>query len=75
MLYFYENKAIITQALFNALKTTAEGVNIAEMNYQQLTNGDELVTIIYDNGYRNTINVSADSGVALMRDVLRGIVL
>lgn len=75
MLYFYENKEVITQALFQALKTTVEGVNMAEMKYQQLGNGDELVTIIYDNGYRKTVNVSCDSGVALMKDVLREIVL
>ena len=74
MTYFYENKELVTQALFQALKTTVEGVNIAEMNYRMLTNGDELVTIIYDDGYRKTVNVSCDSGVALMKDVLRVIV-
>ena len=75
MIYFYEDKAVITQALFQALKTTVEGVNLAEMKYQELGNGDELVTLIYDNGYRKTVNVSCDSGVALMKDVLREIVL
>lgn len=75
MLYFYEDKEVITQALFNALKTTVEGVNMAEMNYQKLSSGEELVTMIYDNGYRKTVNVSCDSGVALMRDVLREIPL
>ena len=75
MMYFYEDKEVVTQALFQALKTTVEGVNLAEMKYQQLENNDELVTLIYDNGYRKTVNVSCDSGVALMKDVLREIVL
>ena len=70
-MYFYEDKEVVTNALFQALKTTVEGVNIAEMNYRLLTNGHELVTIIYDNGYRKTVNVSCDSGVELMKDVLR----
>ena len=38
-----------------------------------LTNGTELVVIIYDSGKRKPVNVSADSGIALMRDVLRAI--
>ena len=75
MMYFYEDKEIITQALFQALKTTVEGVNLAEMNYRKLSNGEELVTLVYDNGYRKSINVSCDSGVTLMKDVLRAIVL
>ena len=75
MYYFYEDKEAVTAALFQALKTTVEGVNIAEMNYRQLANNDELVTIVYDTGYRKTVNVSCDSGVALMKDVLRAIVL
>ena len=75
MLYFCEDKAVITQALFQALKTTVEGVNLAEMEYKRLRDNTELVTLIYDNGYRKTVNVSRDSGVALMKDVLRAIVL
>lgn len=75
MLYFYEDKEAVTQALFNALKTTVEGVDIAEMNYRRLSNNEELVTIVYNTGYRKTVNVSCDSGVALMKDVLREVVL
>ena len=75
MMYFYEDKEAVTAALFQALKTTVEGVHIAEMNYRQLGNNDELVTIVYDTGYRKTVNVSCDSGVALMKDVRRAIVL
>lgn len=75
MIYFCEDKEVVTRALFQALKTTVEGVNLAEMEYKRLQDNTELVTLIYDNGYRKTVNVSCDSGVALMKDVLRAIVL
>ena len=71
MYYFYEDKKEVTNALFMALKTTVEGVSLKEMRYDKLANDRETVTLIYDNDYRKTVNVSCDSGIALMRDVLR----
>ena len=71
MLYFYEDKSYICQVILGALKATVAGLDIADIKYEQLTNGDELAVIIYDNGYRKPVNVSCDSGIAMMRDILR----
>lgn len=71
MYYFFEDKNEITKALFQAIKTTVEGVHIKDMRYDKLQNDHETVTIIFDNDYHKTVNVSCDSGIALMRDVLR----
>lgn len=73
MMYFYENKETIIQLLLQALKFTVAGVNIEQIRYEQLTNGDEIAVIMYDNGYRKSVNISCDSGLALMRDILRAI--
>ena len=73
MLYFYEDKKQVTQMLFQALKSTVAGVEIEALKYEQLANGDEHVTIKYESGYRKVVNVSCDSGLVLMRDVLRSI--
>ena len=73
MMYFYENKETIIQLLLQALKFTVAGVDIEQIRYEQLTNGDEIAVIMYTNGYRQSVNISADSGLALMRDILRAI--
>ena len=73
MLYFYEDKGQIINALFQVLKMTVAGVDLAEIEYRQLANGDELAILIYDNGYRKPVNISCDSGVTMLRDILRAI--
>ena len=73
MLYFYEDKQNIINYLFQTLKQTVAGVGLERINYEQLTNGDEIAVLIYDNGYRKSVNISCDSGLALMRDILRNI--
>lgn len=75
MYYFFEDKKEVTNALFTALKTTIEGVDIKEMRYDKLENNRETVTIVYVDEHRKLINVSCDSGIALMKDVLRAIAL
>ena len=73
MYYFYEDKEEIIKWLLATLKLTVAGVNISDIKYEQLANGDEIAVIIYDNGYRRPVNISCDSGIALMRDILRAI--
>ena len=73
MMYFYENKEVIINYLCQTLKQTVAGVGLERIRYEQLSNGDELAILIYDNGYHKSVNISADSGVALMRDILRAI--
>lgn len=73
MLYFYEDKQNIINYLFQTLKQTVAGVGLEAIRYEQLTNGDEIAVLMYDNGYRKSVNISCDSGVALMRDILRNL--
>lgn len=73
MMYFYENKETIINCLYQALKFTVAGVGLEAIRYEQLGNGDELAILIYDNGYHKSVNITADSGLALMRDILRAI--
>ena len=73
MLYFYEDKQNVINYLFQALKQTVAGVGLDAIRYEQLNNGDEIAVLMYDNGYRKSVNITADSGLALMRDILRAI--
>lgn len=73
MLYFYEDKQNIINYLFQTLKQTVAGVGLESIRYEQLSNGDEIAVLMYDNGYRKSVNISCDSGLALMRDILRAI--
>ena len=73
MLYFYEDKQNVINYLFAALKQTVAGVDLESIRYEQLTNGDEIAVLMYENGYRKSVNISCDSGLALMRDILRAI--
>lgn len=73
MMYYYEDKATIIYMLFQALRYTVAGVDIAEIRYEQISNGDEFAIIVFDNGRHKPVNITADSGLALMRDILRAL--
>lgn len=64
----YENKSLITKALH--LTLLLAGQDIDDMEYTKREDYEEIVTIRYKNGYTKNVCVTADSGVALMRDVL-----
>lgn len=68
-----ENKAEITEKLFQTIKLTHAGEDISDMHYVNDPNsyGREHVIITYANGYIRRVNVSMDSGAALIRDVMR----
>lgn len=68
-----ENKAEITEKLFQTIKLTHAGEDISDMQYVNDPNsyGREHVIITYDTGYIKRVNVSMDSGAALIRDVMR----
>lgn len=68
-----ENKSEITARLFEAVKATRAGEDIANMEYVNDPNsfGREHVVITYQTGYIKRVNVACDSGAALIRDVMR----
>ena len=69
-----EDKTKICAHLLEALKETRE--SIEDLIYVADIKGRpdlELVTIAYRGGYTKTVNVSLDSGLAMMRDILKSI--
>ena len=67
-----EDKDRICQLLCDTLKATREHRDLQGLYYQMLDNGDELVTVCWSDG-GTTVNVTADSGIAMIRDILRAI--
>ena len=65
-----ENKVEITQKLCELLQMTRFGADIAKMDYVT-ENYDETVIVTFNNGYQKRINVTADSGRAMIADVVK----
>lgn len=65
-----ENKRVIVQKLKELLWVTRAGSRISDLvlNEQQ----DEVV-IVYESGGSKKVNICADSGLAIIRDVAKGI--
>lgn len=64
------SKKDLVQRLCLAVKTTRAGDGIQTM---LLSDDEERVTIFYKNGGIKNVCVACDSGIALMRDVLKEI--
>lgn len=48
-------------------------IGIANVVYRKTSEHDEIVTLIYENGYTTDKNVTADSLSAIVRDVIEGL--
>ena len=69
-----EDKREICEKLLQVLQTTRHLDDLVDLEYSGiLTCGDEYVTALFRNGSRKTINVSGDSGYALIEDVMKGL--
>lgn len=64
-----EDKAEITWELCKLMRKTRYGRHISMMEYSKDDYG-EYVTVTYDNGSIKKVDVTADSGSALIMDVL-----
>lgn len=64
-----EDKQAICDALCKALQLTRSGSDISEIRYNA---EGEYVTVYYTTGHIN-INVAFDSGMAMIRDILKGL--
>ena len=69
---FYEDKQFICDLLVKTLNATRDQRDLVRMDYQRRGDGDEVVYVIYESGCR-TANVSMDSGIAMIRDILKAI--
>lgn len=67
-----ENKIEIVQELHRLLMNTRAGAEIIDMYYTE-EDFSETVVIKYMSGAKKYINVTADSGIALIRDVVKEI--
>ena len=68
-----ENKRKIVRALEDLLKQTRAGEDIEFLHLRYDENGDEWVYVHYKDDYIRKVIVTADSGIALIRDVLRAL--
>ena len=65
---FHEDPQAICDALCEALMLTRAGSDIKELWYDKET---QHVTVAYKNGCEKLINVAADSGAAMIRDIMK----
>lgn len=66
-----EDKQKICDALLECLKLTRYGMDIAAIRYFRQTESDEEVIIYFKGEGTLTINVSMDSGIGMLRDILK----
>ena len=66
-----ENKVKIVKQLEELLKLTRAGEDIFLLAYQKDENGEEFVNIHYKDDYIRKVCVTADSGIAIIHDVLK----
>lgn len=65
-----ENKRLICDRLLEVLYLTRQCSDLIDLDYIE---DEELVIAHFENGRRTAINVACDSGIALIRDVVRTI--
>lgn len=71
-----ENKGEIVRRLYATLKETREFEELKDLEYIKETGKtyyEEYVTATFDNGYTKKINVTHDSGIAMIRDIINGL--
>lgn len=69
-----EDKRQIISLLTPVLQATRQCWDLADLEYSgPLPNGDENVTAFFLSGGRKVINISGDSGIALISDIARGL--
>lgn len=65
-----ESKELTTSVLCALFQQTRGGADIEELNYRKGLAGDEFVEILYNSGGRRVVDVSADSCLGLIKDVV-----
>lgn len=69
-----EDKAKIAQNFAEVLKMTSALHNLLGLTYHKYeSDGEEFVLAEYQNGRTKKINVHWDSGIAMIKDILRGL--
>lgn len=68
-----EDKKEICKALLPVLQKTRGLCDLTDLKYKKLGPDQEIVTAIFENGATRKINVSIDSGLAMIRDIMNHI--
>lgn len=66
-----EDKQLFVNNLGWLLSQTRNQVKACE--YYQLENGDEIVDIVFTNGYKKTVNINMNSYLAIVKDVAKAV--
>ena len=69
-----EDKQMICDKLTEALKLTRQYADLQSLIYLRRGEDHETVTALFTQGTMREINVSMDSGSAMIRDILRALV-
>lgn len=68
-----EDKFLITTELFYTLRRTRAGKDISSLTYERTSEFEEYVNITYKDGSTKRVCVTADSGIALVWDVVKAV--
>jgi len=66
-----EDKKKILYNLLQTLKSTRAGEDIEDIIYYNMVSLGEYVDVVYDTGFIRRIDVTADSGIAMIRDICK----
>ena len=72
---YKENKSKFVESLAETLKLTRAGSNIREMHYERFDTGTEFVIINFTDQATRTVDVTANSEIAIMQDIIKKILL
>jgi hypothetical protein len=68
-----EDKQAICSMLLKTIRLTRNGSDVKSLEYKLLGTDNERVQITYTDGSVNSVNVSMDSGEAMIRDIMKNI--
>ncbi len=65
-----ENKQQICDLLTEALKATRDQADLIRIRYEEIGPDHQQVVLDYEGNGHRSVNVSLDSGIAMIRDIL-----
>lgn len=68
-----ENKQQICDLLTEALKATRDQADLVRIRYEEIGPDQQQVVLDYEGNEHRAVNVSLDSGIAMIRDILRAL--
>lgn len=68
-----ENKELIVDKLLEVLRLTRELSDLICLEYLADDKDNELVIATFNTGYSKVVNVSMDSGIAMISDIVKGL--